>query len=92
MQIFESSSFISELGAGIGIGPNAHRVMSQLLPELKWENLRPVENRLVRLSTQKRVYGRLDVWTGMYCSEYETHEHDQRNHTFVVTRQRYPLF
>ncbi|KAJ7585345.1 FAD/NAD(P)-binding domain-containing protein, partial [Mycena floridula] len=47
--IFESSSFYAEIGAGIVLTPNGVEVIKKLLPELKWENMQPVDLRSIEM-------------------------------------------
>ena len=48
-QVYESSTFHAEIGAGIGLGPNVVKIIKTLLPDLKWENLKSVDWDCVRL-------------------------------------------
>ncbi|KAJ7164761.1 FAD/NAD(P)-binding domain-containing protein [Mycena crocata] len=47
--IFESSSFHAEIGAGITLTPNGVASLKNLLPNLNWANMQPVDLRSVEM-------------------------------------------
>jgi hypothetical protein len=50
-QVYESSKFHHQIGAGIGLGSNLTRILGTMIPDLKWENVKTVNYDFVSLGS-----------------------------------------